>query len=234
VGCLELEYILIGRRLTMLGLALAPTSEPLRILCIGAHADDIEIGCGATLLTLIRARPDVQVTWFIACAEGEREAEARASAAELLVGAASVDIRIHHLRENYLPYSGEAKEAVSSLAGDVTPDLVFSTTRHDLHQDHRALAEIAWNTFRDHLILEYEIPKYDGDLGAPGVFVSIDEATVEHKLDLLERSFPSQQHRYWFTRDTFRAILRLRGIEARSPTGYAEAFYGRKLPIGFH
>jgi LmbE family N-acetylglucosaminyl deacetylase len=201
-----------------------------RVLCIGAHADDIEIGCAGTLLTLL-ARHAPSVTWVVMSASGEREVEARQSA-ETLVGAAELDLRIEGFRESYFPaQQAEIKERFDQLGREVNPDLIFVPHSEDAHQDHRLLAELAANTFRDHLILEYEIPKYDGDLGRPAVFTHISADIASRKIGHLMAAFPSQRPKPWFTEETFRAVLRLRGIECRAPDGYAEAFHCRKLVL---
>jgi LmbE family N-acetylglucosaminyl deacetylase len=203
-----------------------------RILCLGAHCDDIEIGCGGTVMKLVDANPKLHVDWVVFSSNATRAAEATASARALLGPAGSSQIRIEGFRESYFPYSGAAvKEYFDDLGATLAPDVVFTHSGADLHQDHRLLSELAWNTFRDHLILEYEIPKYDGDLGRPNVFVHLDRALSERKLDHLMEAFPSQREKHWYSRDTFRSTLRLRGIESGSPDGHAEAFYCRKLVL---
>ncbi|MDW8339344.1 MAG: PIG-L deacetylase family protein [Thermoleophilia bacterium] len=200
-----------------------------RILALGAHADDIEIGCGATLLALTRAIPDLHVTWVVLAARDERASEARAGAAAFLDQAGAADVRVHDFRDGFLPYvGGEVKDLFEELKG-VVPDVIFTHRRDDLHQDHRLVCELTWNTWRDHLILEYEIPKYDGDLGAANVFVSVDEELVEAKLQLLHECYPSQRGKHWFDDEVFRGLMRLRGMEAA--TRYAEAFTCRKLRL---
>ena len=213
----------------MLGFPLGSAQQPIRrILAIGAHADDIEIGCGATLLAATRALPEVEVTWVVLGAEGEREREARASAAAFLAEAAGSEVVVRGFRDGYLPYVGAAvKDAFEELKGGAEPDLIFTHARHDLHQDHRLACELTWNTWRNHAILEYEIPKYDGDLGSPNVFVPLDEAAVEEKLQLLHEHYTTQRGKHWFDDELFRGFLRLRGLEAA--TRYAEAFTCRKL-----
>ena len=201
-----------------------------RLLAIGCHADDIEIGLGGTLLSLGERHPELEVTWVVLSAPGEREQEARASAAAVLGHRATFVVR--SFRESYFPYvGGEVKEFFEELRREVEPDLVFTHSSSDLHQDHRLVAELTWNTFRDHLILEYEIPKYDGDLGSPNVFVPLSEQIVARKVALLLEHFPSQRHKHWFTEDLFRATMRLRGMEASSPSAFAEAFHCRKLVL---
>ena len=203
------------------------------VLCLGAHADDVEIGCGGTILTLLETEPPLTVTWVVFSAEGGRAREARQSAERFLAEAAKREVMIHSFRDGFFPYSGEQlKEAFEELKARVSPDLVFTHYRHDLHQDHRLIADLTWNTFRDHLILEYEIPKYDGDLGTPNVFVPLEEAICQRKIDTILTSFESQGNKRWFSEDLFRALLRLRGMECNAPGTYAEAFYGRKLVAG--
>ena len=214
----------------MLGLTLAAGTIPLhRVLVVGCHSDDIEIGCGATILALTRARPELEVTWVVLSAAGGRADEASASASSFLAAAGSADVRVHEFADGFLPYSGKAvKDAFESMKS-VAPDLVLTHTRFDLHQDHRFVCELTWNTFRDHLILEYEIPKYDGDLGTPNVFVPVSAEVVDEKLRLLHEHHASQSGKHWFDDELFRGLLRLRGME--SATRYAEAFTCRKLSL---
>lgn len=202
-----------------------------RLLVVGCHPDDVEIGCGGTILSLTRSHPSLEVTWVVLSARAPRADEARASAAAFLADAASADVRLHDFRDGFLPYTGgETKEVFESLK-EVEPDLVLTHSRTDLHQDHRLVCELTWNTFRDHLILEYEIPKYDGDLGAPNVFVPLAAAIVEEKLSLLRTHFGSQAGKHWFDDELFRGLMRIRGMEAPSPTRYAEGFVGRKVTL---
>lgn len=214
----------------MLNLSVA---EPLRrVLAIGCHADDIEIGCGGTLLTLTRAHPGLEVYWVVLVAHGERAAEARASAEAFLADAGTAHVEIHEFRDGFLPYvGGEVKDVFEALKRRVDPQVVFTHAGYDFHQDHRLACELTWNTFRNHLILEYEIPKVDGDLGRPNVFVPLTEAVVEEKLSLLERHFPTQSGKHWFDSGTFRGLMRLRGMEAVAPQRYAEAFSSRKAVL---
>jgi LmbE family N-acetylglucosaminyl deacetylase len=213
----------------MLSLPLpAPGAAPLRVLALGCHSDDIEIGCGGTLLALKASGRPLDVRWIVFSTLAERREEARASAEELLEGVERTQVVLHDFRDGFLPYAGAAAKEAVEAAKDFDPDVIFTHQRHDLHQDHRLLCELTWNTFRDHLILEYEIPKYDGDMGVPNVFVPLDEATCRHKVDLLMRHFGSQRSKRWFTEDVFLGLMRLRGMESGSAR-YAEAFYGRKL-----
>jgi len=216
----------------MLTLSLGSETMPIeRVLAIGCHADDIEIGCGGTMLALTRARPGVHVTWVVLSALGRRAAEAEACARAFLGAARDADVSVHGFRDGFLPYLGaEVKEVFESLK-DLAPDLVFTHARHDLHQDHRLACELTWNTFRDHLVLEYEVPKYDGDLGSPNVFFSLPDELVEEKLRLLDAHFGSQRGKHWFEGELFRGLMRIRGME--SATRYAEAFTARKLPFSF-
>jgi LmbE family N-acetylglucosaminyl deacetylase len=206
-------------------------AEPLRVLALGCHADDIELGCAGTLLRLKASARAMDVRFVIFSAQGEREREARASAEELLDGVARSEIVVHGFRDGYLPYLGPPVKDSVEATKEFAPDVIFTHQRHDLHQDHRLISELTWNAFRDHLILEYEIPKYDGDHGMPNVFVPLDEATSRRKVELLMRHFASQRSRRWFTEDLFLGLMRLRGMESASETGLAEAFYGRKLVL---
>jgi LmbE family N-acetylglucosaminyl deacetylase len=214
-------------------LPLGDGAQPVtRVLALGSHSDDIEIGCGATVLALTRARPDVEVTWVVLGADGERANEARASAARFLNTAGRADVQVHGFRDGFLPYvGGDVKDVFESLKAEVDPQLVLTHARHDLHQDHRLVCELTWNTFRDHLILEYEVPKYDGDLGTPNVFVPITRELAEEKARLLLGAFPTQSGKHWFEAEVFLGLMRLRGMESRAPSGYAEAFTSRKLSI---
>lgn len=208
-------------------------SEPplRRVLAVGAHADDIEIGCGATLLALQRATA-LEVTWVVLSADGAREEEARTSAEAFLADAAERTIVCHRYRDGYMPHAHtEIKDVFEELKRDVDPQLVLTHTRDDLHQDHRLVCELTWNTWREHLVLEYEIPKYDGDLGAPNIFVPVSHDLAREKVRLVLESFPSQADKEWFDEEVFMGLMRLRGMEARSPTRYAEAFTGRKVAL---
>jgi len=211
----------------VLTLDLARGREQLRVLAIGAHSDDIEIGCGGTLLRLASEVQQLDLTWVVLSADGSRADEARAGAEAF--GATTVEVEAYE--DAFFKYGREVKEHFEGLKARVAPDVVLTHHGSDLHQDHRLVAELTWNTFRDHLILEYEIPKYDGDLGAPNVFVQLDEEVARRKLEALQRCFPSQADKPWFTDDVFRGLLALRGMESRAPSGFAEAFYGRKLAV---
>jgi LmbE family N-acetylglucosaminyl deacetylase len=210
----------------------ADLDRPLELLCVGAHSDDIEIGCGGTLLRLLAERPGTRVHWVVFSADDEREGEARASAADFLSDAGSVDVVVHRFRESYFPYvAAEIKDAFEELKATVVPDIVLTHRRDDDHQDHRTLAQFTWNTFRNQLILEYEIPKYEGDLGQPNVFVPLEQSVVDRKVELLMRHFGTQRSKTWFRPETFHGLMAVRGVECVSPSGSAEAFHARKLVI---
>jgi LmbE family N-acetylglucosaminyl deacetylase len=208
------------------------SASPLRVVAIGSHADDIELGCGGTMLALADGAAELEVTWVVLGADGARADEARASAEAFLERAAASTVVVEHFRDGFFPYlGGSVKERFEALKDEVSPDLIFTHSGLDLHQDHRLVAELTWNTFRDHLIFEYEIPKYDADLAQPNVYVPLAEAIVERKVSLLLDHFASQRSRHWFTDDLFRSVMRLRGMEANSPTRFAEAFRCRKLTL---
>jgi LmbE family N-acetylglucosaminyl deacetylase len=201
-----------------------------RILCVGAHSDDIEIGAGGTLLELAEQNSDLEIYWVVFSAPGTRAEEARSSADDFLAGVTRKQIKIGSFRESYFPSEWPAiKDWFEKLRSEIEPDIVFAHYRDDRHQDHRVLSDLAWNTFRNHLILEYEILKYDGDLGRPNVFVPLSEQLCARKIELLLKHFKTQSTKHWFTRDTFEAMHRIRGVESASATGRAEAFYCRKL-----
>jgi LmbE family N-acetylglucosaminyl deacetylase len=203
-----------------------------RILCLGAHSDDIEIGVGGTLLKLAEQRSDLEIWWTVFSAPGYRSAEAQESANDFLTGVSNREIRIGSFRESYFPSEWPAiKDWFEEIKAKFNPDIVFTHYRDDRHQDHRVLSDLAWNTFRSHLILEYEILKYDGDLGSPNVFVPLSEQICARKIELLLKHFKTQATKHWFTSDTFEAMLRIRGVECASTTGRAEAFYCRKLVL---
>jgi LmbE family N-acetylglucosaminyl deacetylase len=205
--------------------------RPLRVLCLGAHCDDIEIGCGATLMRLALERP-VEVDCVTFCAPPERAAESRAALTQMLQAAQACRLRFESLPDGYLPaHWAEAKRLMESLKSLPVPDLVLTHERDDLHQDHRVVSELTWNTFRDHLILEYEVPKYDGGLRQPQVYLPIPQATAQRKAQLLVACHASQRPKHWFSADAFLALMRLRGLECRAPEGYAEAFHARKLTL---
>lgn len=209
----------------------APGS-PLRVLCLGAHSDDIEIGCGGTILKLMSEHPELSVHWVVFGATGERREEALACADELLATVKEKRVVVKDFRDGFFPsIQYQIKQYFEALKQEVSPDVILTHCQNDAHQDHRVIHELTWNTFRNHLILEYEIPKYDGDLGIPNLFVGLSEAICKTKTDLLIKHFKSQAERDWFTEDVFLALLRLRGVESRSPHRYAEAFYCRKIAL---
>jgi len=205
-------------------------SEVRSILCIGCHADDIEIGCGGTLLKLLAANPELHITWVVLSAAGPRRAEAIASAERFLTGVKNQEIIVGEFRDTLFPFDGEAiKSFFARLGSETKPDLIFTHRREDLHQDHRTAAEFTWCSFRNHLILEYEIPKYEGDLGHPNVFMTLNEDIATRKIENLWAAFPTQQTKPWFSRETFWALLRIRGLECQASTHLAEGFHCRKM-----
>ena len=201
---------------------------PTCVLLLGAHCDDLEIGCGGTIMQMVERWPDSRFVWITLSSDAERGAETRAAAARLLSRARHTTIRVEQFRGSFFPYDGTAMKDYFETLKAYSPELVFTHFRGDLHQDHRITNELTWNTFRDHLILEYEIPKFDGDLGLPNTYVPLTRDLLETKIQILLDCFPSQLNRKWYTRSTFEAIARLRGIECNAAEGYAEAFYGRK------
>jgi LmbE family N-acetylglucosaminyl deacetylase len=216
----------------MIALSLPRTRDGvLKVLCLGCHADDIEIGCGGTILRLASEFERSEFHWVVFSAPGDRAAEARRGA-ELFAGDRVRGPHVHAFRDGFMPYVGaDVKAVFEDVKNTYVPNVVFTHNSHDAHQDHRLVSELTWNTFRDHFILEYEIPKYDGDLGRPSVFVPLDAATAQRKVAFLADAFQSQQTKRWFEESTFRSLMRLRGMECNSPSGYAEAFYCRKLVL---
>jgi LmbE family N-acetylglucosaminyl deacetylase len=204
--------------------------SPFRILCIGAHSDDIEIGCGGTLLRLLEEIPDTHVRWVVFGARDERATEARESANRFLAKAQHKEVIVEDFRDSYFPYIGaEIKKFMESTRSGFVPDLVLTHQRNDLHQDHRLVSELTSNAYRHHLILEYEILKYDGDVGTPAFFVPLTDRLAREKIQNIVECFGSQRSKAWFTEDAFQAIMRIRGVECNAPEGYAEAFYCRKI-----
>jgi len=207
-------------------------SAPKKILALGAHADDIEIGCGGTILRLLEENPATEVCWVVLGASGQRRTEAVESANLFLANARRKEIVIKEFRDGYFPHiGGEIKDFFEELKRKYVPDLVLTHYRGDLHQDHRLVSELTWNTFRNHLILEYEIIKYDGDLGVPNFFVHLNESVARKKIQTILECFKSQRDKSWFTEDVFSSVLKLRGVECRAPSGFAEAFHARKLVL---
>jgi LmbE family N-acetylglucosaminyl deacetylase len=209
-----------------------PRERVPRILCVGAHSDDIEIGCGGTILRLLSDYAGAEVHWIVLGSSGARDEEAVASAERFLAGAGTKDIVVKHFRNSFFPYVGEEiKGFFEELKARVAPDIVFTHYRNDLHQDHRLVSELTWNTYRNHLILEYEILKYDGDLGTPNLYVHLDEAICQQKISVIMECFKTQRDKDWFTPDAFLSLLRIRGIESKAPGNYAEGFYCRKVVL---
>jgi LmbE family N-acetylglucosaminyl deacetylase len=204
-----------------------------RVLCLGAHCDDIEIGCGGSILAWSEQERHLSVTWVVFSSQGQRRQEALDSAEAFLGNVKAKTILMKDFRDGFFPYvGGPIKEYFENLKLECSPDLIFTHYRNDLHQDHRLISELTWNTFRDHLIFEYEIPKYDGDLGSPNVFVPLDESISSRKTEYLVKYFRSQADKHWFSREVFMSILRLRGMEGNVPSAYAEGFYCRKAVVG--
>jgi LmbE family N-acetylglucosaminyl deacetylase len=205
-------------------------AAPLNVLCLGCHSDDIEIGCGGTVLRLSEQYPGTIFHWVVFSAIGIRKAEAQRAAALFLNAQNLRGPLLREFPDGFMPYAGaEIKGVFEQLKQDVSPDLILTHSRWDSHQDHRLVAELTWNTFRNHLILEYEIPKYDGDLGQPSFFVPLSDDLYRRKIHYIMESFQSQRAKPWFQESTFMGLMRLRGMECNSPSGYAEAFYCRKL-----
>jgi len=210
----------------------ARSGRPATVLFLGAHCDDIEIGCGGTILRLRESVPEAEIRWIIFSSNEARRQEAMESARRFLGEAFQSSVRIESFRDGYLPYSGDRiKDVFEEIKREISPDLIFTHHRRDLHQDHRLISELTWNTWRDHVILEYEIPKYDGDLGQPNIFVAVSPEQVERKIKTVLEVFSTQTSKSWFDADTLSAIMRLRGVESNAPERYAEAFYGPKLVL---
>jgi LmbE family N-acetylglucosaminyl deacetylase len=209
-----------------------PLEQVRTLLVVGAHADDIEIGCGATILEISKRRPDINLRWVVFSGNGSRANEARQSAGEFLTDFQSQQVQLHDFSDGYFPAEwSDIKSTFERLKKSIQPDLILTHYGQDFHQDHRLVSELTWNTFRDHLILEYEIPKYDGDLGQPNLYMPVEEKLCRQKIDLLLKHFPSQLDKPWFDRELFQGLMRLRGAECAAPQRYAEAFYARKACI---
>ncbi len=217
----------------MLKLDLVPRrSDRLKVLCLGAHSDDIEIGCGGTMLRLLSECDDVEVDWVVLGSNGRRDEEALISANKFLGNATRKHVVVKNFKESFFPFvGGEIKAYLEEQKTKVSPDIIFTHYRRDLHQDHRVVAELTWNTYRDHLILEYEIIKYDGDLGTPNVLVHLNKEICRRKIKILMSCFKTQTNKDWFTTDAFLSLLRVRGIESKAPDKYAEGFYCGKLVV---
>lgn len=204
--------------------------QPITILCLGAHSDDIEIGCGGTILRLLEEYENTVIYWVVLCSNQVRKKEAEESAHVFLANAKEKKILITDFKDGFLPYIGdEIKEYFEKLKLTITPDLIFTHYRADLHQDHRLVSDLTWNTFRDHLILEYEIPKYDGDMGCPNFFVHLNKIICRQKVKCIVEKFESQSDKNWFNQETFESLMRLRGIESNAADSFAEAYYCRKI-----
>jgi LmbE family N-acetylglucosaminyl deacetylase len=217
---------------TVKPLQLTAPGERLSVLCLGAHSDDIEIGAGATLLSMQERGVSLDVHWCVLSGIGERESEARASASDFLSAARCSQVEIMSFRDGFFPEQGEAiKSWFEALRERVDPDLILTHRKGDSHQDHRHVCRLTWNTFRDNCILEYEIPKWDGDMGQPNLYVPISANVLSRKIDLLTEHFGSQRSKQWFDAETFMGLARLRGMECRAPERYAEAFFGRKIAV---
>jgi len=201
-----------------------------KVLCLGAHSDDIEIGCGGAILRLAEEYPNCEFHWVVFSATGTRELEAR-NAAQMFAGTHLRGPILKSFKDGFMPFAGAEVKTVFEELKTISPDMIFTHSRKDAHQDHRLLAELTWNTFRNHLILEYEIPKYDGDMGKPNVFLPITEDICRRKTSYLLEAFASQRNKHWFDERTFQSLMRLRGMECNAPSGYAEAFYCRKLVL---
>lgn len=219
----------------MLDLSLLGNAGPRpTVLALGAHSDDIEIGCGGTILRLVEDHPSAHFVWVVFSADERRAEEARSAAAAFLAGAESVTVEVLDLRESYFPSElDRLKDEFERLKARVAPDLILTHCLEDRHQDHHAVAELTHNTFRDHLVLEYEIPKYDGDLQPTTVFVPLSSDHLSTKIELLMEHFASQRDRSWFDPETFRGLARIRGLECNAADGYAEGFRSRKIVMGF-
>lgn len=217
----------------MRALPLIRPGEALSVLCLGAHADDIEIGAGGTLLHWLASGIRLDVRWCVLSAAGARASEAERSARDFMAGANLTDLKLARFEDGLFPQQETTlKRWMEELKAGPVPDLILTHRRDDAHQDHRAVSRLTWNTFRDHAILEYEIPKWDGDLGQPNIYVPFDETILERKVELLIAHFASQRSKDWFDAETFRGLARLRGVECRSARRYAEGFITRKLCLG--
>lgn len=216
----------------MKAFGLGHAGERLSVLCLGAHSDDIEIGAGGTILNWIAAGVRLHAHWCVLSANGPRAEEARASAEAFLAGAAAIKIELGNFQDGYFPYRGaEVKDWIEDLKKRTAPDVILTHRRDDAHQDHREVSKLTWNSFRDHIILEYEIPKWDGDFGQPNAYMPIPATILERKIELLHKHFGTQRSKDWFDAETFRSLARLRGMESRAPEHYAEGFVMRKAML---
>jgi LmbE family N-acetylglucosaminyl deacetylase len=216
----------------MRALQFASPGDHLSVLCLGAHSDDIEIGAGATLLSMMERDIRLQVHWCVLSGAGDREREARASAADFLVKATSTQVEVMPFRDGFFPEQGDPiKSWFEELKGRTNPDLILTHRRNDAHQDHQQVSRLTWNTFRNHCILEYEIPKWDGDIGQPNLYMPVSSGALQRKIDLLMSHFGSQRSKQWFDAETFVGLARLRGMECSASERYAEAFFAHKLTL---
>jgi LmbE family N-acetylglucosaminyl deacetylase len=206
-------------------------NSPLEVLCLGAHADDIEIGCGGTMLRLLSQNYNLKVTWVVFSASKDRKREARQSASLFLDQAKEKEIIVNDFRDGYFPFDGAKIKDFFEGLKRISPSLIFTHNGNDAHQDHHLISQLTWNTFRDHMICEYEIPKYDGDMGKPNLFIPLDSETCQKKAQNIMEMFPSQHKKRWFQQDTFVSLMKLRGMECNAPSGFAEAFYCRKVVV---
>ena len=201
-----------------------------KILCLGAHSDDIEIGCGGTILRFIEEVPKAQFRWIVFSGNKIRNKEALHSASIFLNKIQTKQIVVHNFRESYFPFIGDKiKDCFEEIKKDFSPDIILTHYLRDAHQDHELISKLTWNTFRNHFIMEYEIPKYEGDLCTPNFFVHLDKSFVQRKIDYLYEAFQTQKKKMWFSEESFRSLMRLRGLESNSLTTYSEAFYCRKM-----
>jgi LmbE family N-acetylglucosaminyl deacetylase len=203
-----------------------------QVLCLGAHPDDIEIGCGGILLTLLEKNHDLKMDWVIFSADERRKLEAERSFANWSPDPARCRLTVHSFADSFFPWEGqELKQTLHELSRRTSPDLIFTTRQADLHQDHRVLSELTWNAFRDHLILEYEIPKYDGDLGRPNLFFPLATEIAHEKVSRLMSNFESQHTKFWYRSEIFESLMRIRGMECNAASGFAEGFYASKITV---
>jgi len=215
----------------MLSVNFADRPGGLKILCLGAHCDDIEIGCGGTVLRFVEEYGVQHLKWIVFTSSEERATEAYKSAEFFTKECKEKEIIVKKFKDGFLPYEASQLKNLFEEIKPFNPDIIFTHYRHDLHQDHRTVCELTWNTFRNHLIFEYEIPKYDGDLGNPNCFVTLSEEVTREKVNVITNCFLSQVGKQWFDKETFCSLMRLRGVESASPTKYAEGFYVRKSVI---
>jgi LmbE family N-acetylglucosaminyl deacetylase len=227
---MENAKLMLMRWQEMLGLSFLGKEQKLKILCLGAHPDDIEVGAGGTILRLTEEMAETEFRWVVFSGDAARSDEARKGADAFLKKVKMKKIDICQFRDSYFPFVGaQIKDHFGKLKTEFPPDLIFTHYRGDAHQDHRLISELTWNAFRDHFILEYEIPKYDGDFGTPNLYFHLRESFVQKKTSYLLKIFETQKQKQWFNEETFRSMMRIRGVESNSPTKYAEAFYCRKI-----